>query len=456
MAKSLETYEDCMKDRFYGSLMRILQVAPLHNKLYIKGLTTGELRSLLTRGYSIQKGRVASLKHLRDFIAHDHPEIHLDKETKNSRQNFQSKLNHLKDKFIKKINNHWTLINKYKLAFMKKWHIDRISDCSLDCIIPVPKMTFYFPNNAIKLYDQVITRDDLYTLDKISKDIHEKFGEIQKVFWEIGKRKGVKLVFEIIEHLECEHEMKFLIASNIVAKESLINMAHKVLIHEKKPFMTSEFLNDLFTCQLWGEKIWNDFLKYAILKLIGKEFQKTKKELNQLLLKYEKEQYNGMTYQRIAGYLPLLISQSMLNSQDFIPVCEQPHLFLADRGTGFTEKEINLLRDVKTLKDFNNAAEKIKKLSEERIDLGKVKKEIKERENAHEYIFDEFYYDFFGDKKRDELAYCLKKKENIFRDSNFLDGFEEQLKKFYLTKDMIYSEMDKWGNLFEALSLSFN
>jgi hypothetical protein len=453
----LNSYEDFLNNNTYGAIIKILQFAPEHNRIFSKGLKTGELRDLIVKGYSLKKGRVQVLRDLRKFLEENHPDIKLDQSVcqRSHYQGFNKYLKTLKNpdnQFIIKKKDCWTLTKKYQYALLKNWHSNMISECKLDNVIPLPKIVFYFPNGSIKLYDPEVTRDDIRKLDEISKNIDEKFGEIQDVFLEIGKRKGVRIAFQIINNLKCDDSMKLLIACHIIFDLSSLEISNKILLPKKETYTGLELLQYTFKSHQWEEKLWNEILKYAVVELIGKEDKKTKKELEGLLDKYENEQYNGITYSMIHGFLLILIHEAMSNSRYFIPLCEQPSLFLANQGIGFKENEIILLKKAKTLKDFYEATEKLKKLTHERIAPIDIEHDIQEKIGAQDYIFKEFYRDFFDDQKRDKILYYLKEIDKSFRESKFLDGFEEKIKAFDITKDIIYDEMDKWGTIFSAIN----
>ena len=220
---------------------------------------------------------------------------------------------------------------------------------------------------------------------------------------------------------------------------------------------------------------------YCIVKSAAEQFIRRKYKLSDKNFEYLLQKYNNQYY-TLHTFMFNLTRLFVSSYTSYTIVNERPHLFKGSEHPPFSNRDVSIFKSCRNLPDFKKFIEMRISRKDLSTNKRKVKRNIetkqkKESDYDCEEIYDDLdkevlnYMDMRNNLQENERDAVLniakyfqknlssktmdggekrrqKVKSTFFRENNFLDGYEDELKRLELKKDSAYNKLDDWATNF--------
>ena len=415
--------EDYLRIEPYHTIIRILQLAPTYYPEFREGLQTKELRYLIQGDFVYEhgkgfrgKGKTPLVVNLKKRLI-SNKEIKLNQNISKTYQGFNKYLEKLEESgWITRESGYIKLSQKKNILALKHLYLDNIKSTDTSNIIPLPNISYLFPNKTITIND--ILPEDLKKIHDLTSEINEILFDISMIFGEVGKCKGFQEVVRVIENLDIDYDTRIVLFILLITRMTCEDLEMEKL----KTINGKEVLNYL-THTRYTQRLYNEILKPSILRFLSDKLNLTEK-----IERYDK----------LLNLLYLVILEYQRSSMRFIATYESSGIF-NQSGILLTPE---ILSNIKTVEDCDTVLNHIKSNQDKEyeIDIDTLTFPNSKKPDMYKYVYEKLYEDIMKDKERIVGS-------NYFPKTDFLQGYEDKLKSFGITKEEVYKRMDYWLSL---------
>jgi hypothetical protein len=450
----LNSPEDFLFHEPYKSIINILMIAPSFSDDYKDDMPVDVLKCLIIKDYSTPERH----SELREFLIKNLADrVTLNQDIKPIKYNLKNKkktddktkknketttVHHLFYEYLKRLenvgwiirdtdNNCCSLSEKYKILTLKEWHKELINSSKMNSIFAVHDFVFYFANNFFDIKHSYLSNEDFAKLSKICEELSTKFLEIDIIFKQVGIKKAASKYNKFLEkipfHTEALKEIFYIyLIADVAAGLGMVDYKHATKKEKKAdPF---DFLDKQMS--------FINLNKIATEQYIVNKYKMTKENYYDLL-----DTYNYSYYE-----LHILL----INSIHGFAVSHMSYTILGERPYPFSGKDkprsilgYNSISNLVQYKKFIQKSKK-KKTDDKSDDEGCLRA-LFDKLNRNEKVMDKVKSAVYANLPETSNK---QNKSSFFKDNNFLDGFEVDLKELEMTIVEAYEKLDEVATLF--------
>jgi hypothetical protein len=437
----LNSPEDFLSHEPHKSIINILMIAPSFDESFKHGLSIDYLKCLIIKDYNSKSEKLSRfreflLKNAADKVTLDQdikPGLYRTKTGKKSttiHHLFYGYLKKLEDEgLIDKKHDVCSLSEEYKILTLKTWHRKIIDNSKINNIFALRDFVFYFANNYFDVKQSYLSHEDVDKMSEICDELSKKILDIDNIFKHAGVRKAVHFYKRFLEKEQFKNKaLKELCYIYLIGDltAGLGNIDYNFAIEKEKIAAGPLGFLD-------NQMSFINLIKMATEQYIKTKYKMTDEDYNDLLNKYNN------SYYRLHDFLINNIHDFAVAHMEYSLISERPHLFGVEIKPPFVDfQSVHNLMDYKKLKN-------------------------KTRKNTAKINEDEHLKAFFNELERQDKIVekatsviqinlpktsIKKKKSSFFKDNNFLDGFEDDLKELGMNIGEAYEKLDDTATLF--------